>query len=180
MLLDFLFRVLWDSHEGRGREVSPTRQGKPTSLAGSLCMGGPCCQETHNPSTSDFSQHRYFSASSTYRRISLETVSSSVRDRVSHHSIRVSHFKAKCLPMLPSRTRSFHNLLKIWTNLTWPPSLNQSLRVKAHGCKEARRQGAVALSQGPAPETLQVVKCEVWAWGRWLICHTHPQPTCFC
>lgn len=136
MLLDFLFKVLWDSHEGRGREVSPARQGKPTSLAGSLCMGGPCCQETNNPSTSDFSQHRYFSASSTYRRISLETVSSSVRDRVSHHSIRVSHFKAKCLPRIPSRTRSFHNLLKIWTNLTWTPRLNQSLR----GLMVARRQ----------------------------------------
>lgn len=140
MLLDFLFKVLWDSHEGRSREVSPARQGKPTALAGSLCMCRPCCQVTNNPSTSDFSQHRYFSASSTYCRISLEMEVHQL-ERVGHHSIRVSHFKAKCFPMLPSRTRSFRNLLKIWTNLTWPPRLSQSLRC----LMAARRQADKAL-----------------------------------
>lgn len=68
-LLDFLFKVLWDSHEGRDRGggggggMSPARKGKPTTLATPFCVGRPCCRAPNNPTTF---QHTYFSAPRIY------------------------------------------------------------------------------------------------------------------
>lgn len=115
--------------------------GKGANSPGKLtfCVGRPCCQATNNPSTSD-----YFPAQ-VLRSLLLVPIteshqrwaSSSVRDRVIVQFRFLTSKPNKRFPMIPSGTRSFHNLLKIWTNLTWLPRPNQSLR----GLTAARRQG---------------------------------------
>lgn len=80
--------------------------------------------------------------------------------------------------MLPSGTRRFHNLLKIWTNLTQPPRPCQSLRGSwLQGGRMTGRHFPEPLATTEAP---QMVRCEVWTWGGWLACHTHPQSAGCC